>query len=393
MWLEVEDGAGNDTVTALGSITTAAQGPMLFPPAPLTGETTELEYTAYGDGVYNVTSSRHVPFKAFDGNLDSNWIIGQGTHFITIELPSSITLSFVRLINWDRLINDEVIEVVIKGRNAGDSWTTLYDNTIAPVCVLPYPNNTTALWKRDYPVNTTVAYNQYRLEANVLQTTYVRGIHLWGNTPPAPTNPQVLEYPPVALTGTQTTVTGQSHGNGVYNVTWPGYPNNYNCGGEPWRAFNNDYRFEDQNGGKITESTWMGYMSSNEKQTVIIELPTAIALDSVSVINGKSSIDIDINFNFRSLIPKRIQVRAQDGTLPWDSIPVLYETPTDEIPRTVAYIEGHWEGWKVDFLVNATTEYTRYSISVLDTEVTVGSSVTFSKFFVGKLELRGIPST
>jgi hypothetical protein len=362
---------------------------MLFPPAGLTGETTELQYTTYGDGVYTVTGTNVgiEPYFAFD-HTGAAWRCNYGNNDIQIELPSSITLSFVRLST--SMHHDAV--VVIKGRNAEDSWTTLYDSTIAPVCVLPNTSNTFALWKREYPVNTTVAYNQYRFEASVSQTLFVQEIQLWGNIPPAPTNPLVLEYPPTALTGTQTTVTGQSHGNGVYNVTWPGYPNNYNCGGEPWRAFNNDYRFEGQNGGKMIESTWMGDVSSNEENTVIIELPSAIALDSVRVITGKLPIDYDDYY--RRYLPKRIQVRAQDGTLPWDSVPVLYETPTNNLPRTVAYMEGYWEGWKIDFPVNATTEYTRYSISVLDTEITtISPTITTRMLFVGKLELRGIPAT
>jgi hypothetical protein len=211
MWLEVEDGAGNVTVQALGSIKTALPVPLFpYPPTSLhsfslslNNDTATVSGMAYGNGEYYVGwadsnyGSDGTPRSAFNystsdywfGSMDSSLTGGYTNNevWIGVRVPGPIKLYFVRLFVTNSMYVSGRIpsRIGISGQNTPSrfGWTWVGGGQAV---YEQYEHNGELGRKADFPVNqSTYAYYSIWVSALVDESypAYfkVPWIQLWGH--------------------------------------------------------------------------------------------------------------------------------------------------------------------------------------------------------------------
>eukprot|EP00873_Tetraselmis_striata_P027108 jgi/Tetstr1/447372/TSEL_034809.t1 len=160
-------------------------------------------------------------------------------------------------------------------------------------------------------------------------------------------------YPPAALTGSSTTLSGQGYGNGTYNVSYTGtYLER-----PPWQAFNKDYRWSNQAGGNLDDSTWMGWVSDGQ-DNVTIHLPEAVTLTAIKCINGYNTSD---TFDSDWIVRQMVVEGSNDGV----AFTQLFSNSGGPSADVVLYRSGQHDGWFTRFEIPVTEiSYSYFRITV-----------------------------
>eukprot|EP00873_Tetraselmis_striata_P033811 jgi/Tetstr1/454075/TSEL_040994.t1 len=163
-------------------------------------------------------------------------------------------------------------------------------------------------------------------------------------------------YPPAALSGSSTTLSGQGYGNGSYNVSYTGTYSQR----EPWRAFNKDYRWDSQAGGNLNDSTWMGLVSEG-RDNVTIHLPEPVTLTAIKCLSG----DVPgATFDSDWIIRRIVVEGSNDGV----AFTQLFSNSGGPSAGVVVYRSGQHDGWFTRFEIPvAEISYSYIRVTVVDT--------------------------
>jgi len=186
----------------------------MYPPTTYTLSLTTTTNVNYASVVVAAVSSSYT--GSTSTTVSGTAYLGE---WIDIVLPFAVVVNFYTLSSQMNFSNNAVSPYtwILAGSNNGGSTWTLLDNFTA--VSMTYGDCSVANL-----INNTTAYNKYRIIATSAWLAYITGPQGGSGGPYSiyfngiNFFSSVITYPPVALTGNISTISGQSYGNGTYTI-------------------------------------------------------------------------------------------------------------------------------------------------------------------------------